>query len=346
MKKIELIKPDDWHVHFREGSMIRKLVPETSKLFNRAIVMPNLKSPIINSKQALKYKKKILSFSKNNAFFEPLITLYLNEEISITDLIWAYTNKIVFAVKLYPAGATTNSSKGVKNISKMYKVLEAMCKHKIPLLIHGEVNNKQIDIFDREKVFIDNELTQICKDFPSLKITLEHITTKYAVEFINNTSTNIKASITPHHLILNRTDMLEHKIKPHYYCLPILKREEDRKGLLSAAFNVNKKFFMGTDSAPHDIKNKETDCGCAGIFNTINSIQILTQIFEKNQKLNMLENFISKNGAFHYELPLNSQKIKLRKIKKPIKFPDTLAINNSAVKVFKPNFDVFWQLES
>ncbi len=346
MKKIDIIKPDDWHVHFRENPMIEKLVHETSKLYNRAIIMPNLTSPIVSSKQALEYKKQILSFSKINKYFEPLITLYLNEKINIKDLINAYKNKIIFAVKLYPAGATTNSSKGVKDISSIYNVLETMSKYKIPLLIHGEVNNRKIDIFDREKVFIDNELMQICKDFPSLKITLEHITTKYAVEFVNQASNDLKASITPHHLILNRTDMLEHKIKPHYYCLPILKREEDRKALLSAAFNINKKFFMGSDSAPHYTKNKETDCGCAGIFNTINSVQIIAQIFENNQKLDMFENFISVNGALHYELPLNSQKIRLLRVKDPIDFPETLNIKNFKVKVFRPNFDIFWQIES
>ena len=346
MKKIDIIKPDDWHVHFRENPMIEKLVHETSKLYNRAIIMPNLTSPIVSSKQALEYKKQILSFSKINKYFEPLITLYLNEKINIKDLINAYKNKIIFAVKLYPAGATTNSSKGVKDISSIYNVLETMSKYKIPLLIHGEVNNRKIDIFDREKVFIDNELMQICTDFPSLKITLEHITTKYAVEFVNQASNDLKASITPHHLILNRTDMLEHKIKPHYYCLPILKREEDRKALLSAAFNINKKFFMGSDSAPHYTKNKETDCGCAGIFNTINSVQIIAQIFENNQKLDMFENFISVNGALHYELPLNSQKIRLLRVKDPIDFPETLNIKNFKVKVFRPNFDIFWQIES
>jgi len=346
MKKIEIIQPDDWHVHFREGLLLEKLVPETSKLFNRAVVMPNLIDPIVTAKQALSYKQQILKFSNNNKFFQPLITFYLNENIISRELIEAYKNNIIFAVKLYPAGATTNSSKGVKNIPKIYKILETMSKYQIPLLIHGEVNNKKVDVFDREKVFIDEVLIKICKNFPELKITLEHITTKYAVEFINDALNNIKASITPHHLILNRTDMLEHKIKPHYYCLPILKREEDRKALLEAAFNKNKKFFMGTDSAPHDIKNKENDCGCAGIFNTINSIQYLTQIFDNNKKLNMLENFVSINGAIHYELPINSSRIIIIKKDAPIFFPKFLEVHKIRVKVFKPNFDVFWDIES
>ena len=344
MNKIDLIKPDDWHVHFREGQMLEKLVPETSKLFNRAIVMPNLQTPITNLKQALNYKNQILKFSKNNNFFQPLITFYLNKEISQKDLINAFKNKVIFAVKLYPAGATTNSSKGVKKISDIFNILETMETFRIPLLIHGEVNDKNVDIFDREEKFIEHELPQIYKNFPTLKITLEHVTTRHAVNFINETSNNIKASITPHHLILNRTDMLEHKIKPHYYCLPILKREEDRIALLDAACNKNQKFFMGTDSAPHDIKNKEHECGCAGVFNTINSIQILTQIFDNNNKLDYLENFISKNGPLHYEVSPNVQKITLQKQTQPIIFPDTLNLKNQKIKIFKPDFDVFWQM--
>ena len=344
MNKIELIKPDDWHVHFREGKMLEKLVPETSKLYNRAIVMPNLNIPITNSKHALSYKDKILKFSKNNNSFEPLLTFYMNKEISQKDLINAYKNNIIFAVKLYPAGATTNSSKGVKKISEIFYILETMERHKIPLLIHGEVNDKNVDIFDREKKFIENELPHIYKNFPTLKITLEHITTRHAVNFVNETSSNIKASITPHHLILNRTNMLEHKIKPHYYCLPILKREEDRIALLNAASNKNQKFFMGTDSAPHDIINKEHECGCAGVFNTIYSVQILAQIFDNNNKLNYLENFISKNGALHYKVSPNIQKILLKKQKEPIVFPKTLNLKNQKIKIFKPDFDVFWNI--
>ena len=344
MKTLKITKPDDWHVHFREGKLLEKLVPETSKLYNRAIVMPNLIKPIINSNRALIYKNKILKFSKNNQFFEPLITFYLNDDMCPKELTKAYIQKKVFAAKLYPAGATTNSSQGVKNISNIFKLLEAMTKIKMPLLIHGEVNDKKIDVFDREKIFIETILTKIIQKFPELKITLEHITTKFAVDFVNENSINLKASITPHHLILNRSDMLEHKIKPHYYCLPILKREIDRKSLLKAAFNKNKKFFMGSDSAPHDIKDKESECGCAGIFNTINSVQMLTQIFDDHNKLDLLEHFISLNGALHYEMPVNTQKIKLGKQKKPIKFSKYLNSGKNKIKIFRPNFDVFWEI--
>ena len=346
MNTLEIIKPDDWHVHFRESPLLEKLVPETSKVFNRAIVMPNLIEPITNSKIASSYKKKILQYSTNNIFFDPLITFYLNDEMSINELVNAFKEKIIFAAKLYPLGATTNSSKGISKISNMFKIFEKMSEHKIPLLIHGEVNKKEIDVFDREKVFIENHLINIYKNFPDLKITLEHITTKFAVDFVNESSNNLKASITPHHLILNRTDMLAHKIKPHYYCLPILKKEVDRKALLKAAFNKNQKFFLGTDSAPHDVKDKENQCGCAGVFNTINSIETLAQLFEDNGMLNSLENFISRNGAIHYELSLNTQKIKLRKKKCPIIFENFLKIKNLNIKIFRPPFNVFWEIEN
>ena len=306
--------------------------------------MPNLIEPITNFLKAKSYKKEILKYSKNNSFFQPLITFYLYDNMSVDDLVEAFEKKLIFA-KLYPSGATTNSSKGVSRISDMFPVFEKMSSYEIPLLIHGEVNDKKIDIFDREKIFIETELQDL-KYFPDLKITLEHITTKFAVNFVNESPEKLKASITPHHLILNRTDMLAHKIKPHYYCLPILKREEDRSALLEAAFNENKKFFMGTDSAPHGLNDKESECGCAGIFNTINSVQTLAQIFENHKKLNLLENFISINGSLHYGLPINSDKIRLKKQNKPILFPDFLISKNLKIKIFKPNFDVFWQIQS
>ena len=346
MKNITLIKPDDWHVHFREGDLLKKLVPETSKIYNRAIVMPNLSEPITTGNQAINYRKEILNYSSNNELFEPLMTIYFTENLNINSLIESYKSKEFFAVKLYPSGATTNSSKGIKNISKKYNIIEKMCKNEIPLLIHGEVNDNKVDVFDREKFFIEKELYPINKKFPDLRITLEHITTKFAVDYINQANENLKASITPHHLILNRTDMLEHKIKPHYYCLPILKREDDRKELLNAAFNENNKFFLGTDSAPHFTDQKETSCGCAGIFNTINSIQMLAQVFENHKMLNRLEHFISINGPLHYKLPVNKDKITLKKLERPIHFKDYLKVKNENIKIFKPNFDVFWDITS
>lgn len=345
MKTLKIIRPDDWHVHFREGKFLEKLVLETCSVYQRSIVMPNLKTPITTLKLADKYKREIVKFSSSNKNFQPLITFYLTENINIDELIKAYKKEKVFAVKLYPFGATTNSSKGIKNIEKIFLVLEKMSKYNIPLLIHGEVNSKKIDIFDREKAFIDNYLKNIHSNFPNLKITLEHITTKYAVHFVNQTNSNLKASITPHHLIINRSDMLEHKIKPHYYCLPILKREEDRKALLEMATSGNENFFLGTDSAPHTIEDKENACGCAGIFNTINSIEMLIQLFENEKKLNNLEKFVSINGSKHYELPINNEFVIYEKTNEPLDFPNYLNIDKKdKIKIFKPPFNVYWKL--
>ena len=341
---MEIIKPDDWHVHFREGELLKLLVPETSKIYNRAIVMPNLISPIQTEKNAVLYKEKILKYSSNNKNFTPLMTLYLSEFIKINELINGFNNKNIFAAKLYPAGATTNSSKGVKQIEKIYPILEKMSEIKMPLLIHGEVNDKTVDVFDREKVFVENVLEKICNYFPDLKITLEHVTTKFSVEYIKSKSSNLKASITPHHLILNRTDMLEHKIKPHYYCLPILKKEKDRKALLEVAINGDENFFLGTDSAPHNITEKENECGCAGVFNTIHSLETLAQIFDDNKKIYNLEKFVSLNGAKHYSVKKNKEKITLKKVSKSLKFKKILHSKNYDVKIFKPPFEIYWKI--
>ena len=344
MSFLEIIKPDDWHVHFREGELLKLLVPETSKIYNRAIVMPNLIKPIQTEKSAVLYKNEILKYSGNNKKFFPLMTLYLSEFIKIEELLNGFKNKNIFAAKLYPAGATTNSSKGVKDIEKIYPILEKMSEIKMPLLIHGEVNDKSVDVFDREKVFVENILDKIYHYFPNLKITLEHITTKFSVDYVKSKKSNLKASITPHHLILNRTDMLEHKIKPHYYCLPILKKEEDRKALLDVAINGDDNFFLGTDSAPHNITEKENECGCAGVFNTIHSLEILAQIFDNNKKIHNLEKFVSLNGSKHYSLNKNIEKITLKKISEPLKFNKLLQSKNYNIKIFKPPFQVYWNI--
>ncbi len=344
MSFLEIIKPDDWHVHFREGELLKLLVPETSKIYNRAIVMPNLIKPIQTEKSAVLYKNEILKYSGNNKKFFPLMTLYLSEFIKIEELLNGFKNKNIFAAKLYPAGATTNSSKGVKDIEKIYPILEKMSEIKMPLLIHGEVNDKSVDVFDREKVFVENILDKIYHYFPNLKITLEHITTKFSVDYVKSKKSNLKASITPHHLILNRTDMLEHKIKPHYYCLPILKKEEDRKALLDVAINGDDNFFLGTDSAPHNITEKENECGCAGVFNTIHSLEILAQIFDNNKKIHNLEKFVSLNGSKHYSLNKNNEKITLKKISEPLKFNKLLQSKNYNIKIFKPPFQVYWNI--
>ena len=311
MEEIEIIKPDDWHVHFRDNEILKAVVPETTRHFARSIVMPNLIPPILNAKQAIEYKKRIEKAIPSTDNFEPLMTIYLTEETNKDELKSAYKNGAVFAVKLYPAGATTNSDSGVKDIEKVMPVLETMAEIGMPLLIHGEVTDKEIDIFDREKVFIDQKLDFICKKLPELKITLEHITTKEATNYIEESNKNLVASITPHHLALNRNALFVGGIKPHNYCLPILKRETHRKALIKAATSGNRKFFLGTDTAPHLTKDKESECGCAGVFNATYCLPILAQLFDNNYALSQLENFISKHGALHYNLNINKEKLKL-----------------------------------
>ena len=344
MEEIEIIKPDDWHVHFRDDEILKAVVPETSRHFSRSMVMPNLVPPIFNAKQAIEYKKRIEKAIPSTDDFEPLMTIYLTEETNGDDLKRAYKNGAVFAVKLYPAGVTTNSESGVKDVTKIMPVLEIMAEIGMPLLIHGEVTDKDVDIFDREKVFIDTKLDFICKELPELKITLEHITTKDATLYVKEGNKRLVASITPHHLALNRNALFDGGVKPHNFCLPILKRETHRKNLLEAAVSGNPKFFLGTDTAPHLAKDKESACGCAGVFNSTYCMSILTQIFDDENSLSNLENFVSFNGAKHYGLSKNKKKLRLTKTKEPIKFKNKIMIDEDEIVIFKPPFDVFWKV--
>ena len=344
MEEIEIIKPDDWHVHFRDGEVLKTVVPETSRHFARSIIMPNLIPPILNGKDADKYKKKIKQAIPKSDSFEPLMTIYLTETTNKIELEESYKNGSVFAVKLYPAGATTNSDSGVKNINKIMPVLETMTKIGMPLLIHGEATNKEIDVFDREKIFIDQKLDFICKELPELKITLEHITTEDATLYVKEGNRNLAASITPHHLALNRNALFVGGIRPHKYCLPILKRENHRRTLLKNAVSGNPKFFLGTDTAPHLTKDKESACGCAGIFNATYCLSTLTQLFENEGALSQLENFISKNGANHYNLELNKEKIKIKKLSKPLSFKKSLKFEGGEIIIFNPEIPIFWKV--
>ena len=332
MEEIKIIKPDDFHVHFRDNEILKAVVPETTRHFARSIVMPNLIPPILNGKQAIKYKKRIEKAIPSKDNFEPLMTIYLTEETNRDELKSAYKNGVIFAVKLYPAGATTNSDSGVKDIKKVMPVLKTMSEIGMPLLIHGEVTDKEIDIFDREKVFIDQKLDFICKELPELKITLEHITTKEATTYVNEANKNLVATITPHHLALNRNAIFVGGIRPHNYCLPILKREIHRKALLKAATSGNPKFFLGTDTAPHLKSDKESACGCAGVFNATYCVSILTQLFDNENALPQLENFISKNGANHYNLNVNEEKISIVKSKKQFLLENTFILTNKRLK--------------
>ena len=344
MEIIEITKPDDFHVHFRDGDILKAVVPETSRHFSRAIVMPNLVPPILTELDALKYKKEIEEVVPKQDKFKPLMTLYLTDKTNKQDLQASYKNGSIFAAKLYPAGATTNSELGVSNISNIMPVLEKMSEIRMPLLIHGEVTNKEIDVFDREKEFIDTVLEFICTRLPDLKITLEHITTKEATQYLQESNKNVSATITPHHLALNRNAIFVGGIKPHYYCLPILKRELHRKALVKAAISGNAKFFLGTDTAPHLKTDKENDCGCAGIFNATYCMSILAQIFDDKNSLSKLENFVSINGSQHYNLEPNKEKIRLTKLTNPLKFKTKLRVNDQDIAIFNPNFDIYWKV--
>ena len=344
METIEIIKPDDWHVHFRDNDILKAVVPETTRHFSRAIVMPNLNPPILTGQDAIEYKKKIERSIPQEDNFLPLMTLYLTENTNGKELKQSYEDGLVFAAKLYPAGATTNSESGVNNIYKIMPLLEIMSEIGMPLLIHGEVTNKEIDIFDREKEFIDKTLDFICKKLPNLKITLEHITTKEATLYVNEGNKNLSATITPHHLALNRNAIFLGGIRPHFYCLPILKREKHRQALVKVATSGNPKFFLGTDTAPHLIQDKESACGCAGVFNATYCLSILAQIFENEQSISKLEKFVSINGANHYNLRLNVEKIKLFKSSEPLIFNKMLSINKQNIDIFDPGFCVFWEV--
>ena len=344
MEKIEIIKPDDWHVHFRDDEILQAVVPETTRHFARSIVMPNLIPPILNAKQAIEYKERIKKAIPQTDSFKPFMTIYLTEETNIHELKNAHESGAVFAVKLYPAGATTNSDSGVKDITKVMPILETMAEIGMPLLIHGEVTDKEIDIFDREKIFIDQKLDFICKELPELKITLEHITTKDATLYVDEGNKNLVATITPHHLALNRNAIFVGGIRPDNYCLPILKREIHRKALLKMATSNNPKFFLGTDTAPHLTSDKESACGCAGIFNSTYCVSILAQLFDNENALPQLENFISTHGAKHYNLTISKEKITLIKSSQNLIFKKYLNVKEQKIKIFEPDFPIFWKV--
>jgi len=319
-ENIDIILPDDFHHHFRDNDYLNTTVYYAMQRFGRCIAMPNTIPPIRNKEDADNYLKRILNISKkfSNSEFKPLMTIYLTDNTTIDDIIEAKKYGIL-ACKLYPAGATTNSESGVTNINNIDSVLQTMSDIEIILLIHCEVTDKKYDIFDREKYGIEYMLKPIIKKFPKLKIVMEHITTREGVEFVKKSGNNIAATITAHHLLYNRNDLLVGGIRPHMYCLPILKTEIDREALIDAATSGNPKFFLGTDSAPHIICNKESACGCAGIFTGHAAIELYAEVFDKVNKLHMLEGFSSIFGANFYNLPLNKQTIKLKKLKNGIK---------------------------
>lgn len=348
MKTTELIirRPDDWHLHLREGSMLRAVVPFTSAHFARAIVMPNLIPPVTTPEQAAIYRQKILDAVPSEDDFEPLMTLYLTEKTKPVDIERGVASGIVKAVKLYPAGATTNSDSGVHDIKKVMPVLEKMAEINVPLLVHGEVTNQDVDIFDREAVFIDTVLDPLRQCLPELPIVMEHVTTATGVDYVMDSDKHLAATITAHHLIINRNAIFAGGIRPHYYCLPIAKRERHRLALREAAVSGDPRFFLGTDSAPHLLNAKESACGCAGMFTSINALGCLATVFEQENKLAKLESFVSLHGPEFYKLQPNSTKIRLYKSQDAIKFPEIIRTNDGPVTVFDPLFPIYWHTEN
>jgi dihydroorotase len=313
MKTFTLTRPDDCHLHVRSGALLKAILPHTARQFARAIIMPNLKPPVTTVAQALAYRDEILQAVPAGLSFEPLMTLYLTAATTIEEVERVAQCEHVYAFKLYPAGATTNSDAGVADVTSIYPLLAALEKHDIPLLIHGEVTDTECDIFDREKQFIDQYLIDIVKHFPNLRIVLEHVTTKEAVQFVESADSTVAATITPQHLLFNRNAMLSGGIKPHYYCLPILKREMHRQALVQAAISGNAKFFLGTDSAPHLTHLKESACGCAGCYTAFGAMELYAEIFEQANALDKLESFASFYGADFYRIARNTGTITLQK---------------------------------
>ncbi len=345
LKQILINRPDDMHLHLRDGSILDSVISHTSRFFGRAVVMPNLLPPITTIAMARLYRDKIYKSLEIGHDFKPLMTLYLTEFINKKELVQGFQEGLLSGVKLYPAGATTNSDSGVSDIEKVFPIFEVMENLGLPLLIHGEVVDSDIDIFDREKVFIDRILIPMRKKFPELRIVLEHVTTEEGVKFVAESQSNICATITPHHLVLNRTDMFRDGINPHNYCLPILKKEHHRIALIEAATSGDSRFFLGTDSAPHTTALKESSCGCAGIFNAPNTLGILASVFEEKGALDMLEAFTSLNGCNFYNLEVNKSKILLVKESFPVEFPSVIQTLNGQIKVFDPGFQIFWHVK-
>ncbi|CAA7410207.1 unnamed protein product [Spirodela intermedia] len=334
--ELTITRPDDWHVHLRDGDLLEAVVPHSAGIFGRAIVMPNLKPPVTTTASAVVYRESILNVLPSDSNFNPLMTLYLTDNTSPEEIKLARKSGVIYAVKLYPAGATTNSQDGVTDIfGKCLPVLEEMIEQNMPLLVHGEVTDPEVDIFDRERIFIDTILRPLIEKLPELKVVMEHITTMDAVKFIQSCSgSNVAATVTPQHLLLNRNSLFQGGLRPHHYCLPVLKREEHRAAIVSAVTSGSKQFFLGTDSAPHERGRKESSCGCAGIYNAPVALSLYAKVFEQAGALDKLEAFASFNGPDFYGLPRNSSTITLKrspwKVPKSYSFPSGEIIPMSA----------------
>ncbi|SLN29872.1 Dihydroorotase [Aquimixticola soesokkakensis] len=342
-KTITISRPDDWHLHLRDGAMLEAVLPETMRHFARAIIMPNLVPPVVTGAQAAAYRERILAAAPGRGQFEPLMTLYLTEDTDPEDVALAHASGLVKAVKLYPAGATTNSNSGVRNFDNVRAVLEKMAEIGLPLCLHGEVTTADVDIFDREAVFIDTVLDPIRRATPGLRVVMEHITTKDGVDYALSAETDLGATITTHHLVINRNHILVGGIKPHYYCLPVAKREEHRLALRKAATSGDRRFFLGTDSAPHLDPAKENACGCAGCFTATNTMSILAEVFEQDGALDKLEAFTSQNGPDFYRLPRNELSLTLEK-GDPVQYPAKIDTPEGPLTVFDPMMPLHWRV--
>ncbi|MBW8307486.1 MAG: dihydroorotase [Thiobacillus sp.] len=309
---LTITRPDDWHIHFRDGAAMQSVLPDTARVFGRAIAMPNLRPPVVNVADAMAYRGRLLAAAAGTSF-EPLMALYLTDNTTPEEIRRARASGFVHAVKYYPAGATTNSDSGVTELTKAYPAIVAMEEVGMPLLLHGEVVDSEVDVFDREAVFIERHLTRLLRDFPRLKIVLEHITTRQAAEFVAAAPANVAATVTVHHLLYNRNAMFRGGIRPHLFCLPVLKREQHRQALVAAAISGNPKFFLGTDSAPHAVGAKETACGCAGIYSAHAAIELYAEAFEDAGALDRLEAFASFYGADFYGLPRHTGTLTLKR---------------------------------
>lgn len=343
MTTLTITRPDDWHVHLRDGAALNTTVADISRYFGRAVVMPNLVPPVTNAEQANEYHQRIMA-ANPAPHFKPLMVLYLTDQTTAQDIKAAKASGIVYAAKLYPAGATTNSSSGVTHVDNIASVLQAMEAENLPLLIHGEVTDHDVDIFDREGVFIDTILRPLVAKYPNLKVVLEHITTKNAVDFVNEAGSNVAATITVHHLLFNRNHMLVGGIRPHFFCLPILKRNIHQQALIEAATSGSEKFFLGTDSAPHPQHAKESACGCAGSYTAHAAIELYAEAFEQANALDKLEGFASLHGPKFYQLPVNTDTITLEK--KTWNVPATMAFGDDKVVPIRADETIAWQVKS
>ncbi|MFL9610757.1 dihydroorotase [Methylobacillus sp. Pita2] len=340
---ITITRPDDWHLHLRDGAALSAVLPDAARRFGRAIVMPNLRPPVTTTALARAYRERIVRALPAGSSFEPLMTLYLTDNTSADEIVLAKDSGIVHGVKLYPAGATTNSDSGVTNLGHCVKALEAMEKHGVPLLVHAEVTDANVDVFDRERVFIERNMIPLLERFQGLRVVFEHITTRDAAEFVAGASENVAATITAHHLLMNRNAMFNGGIRPHHYCLPVLKREEHRLALVAAATSGDSKFFLGTDSAPHPKSAKEAACGCAGMYTAHAGIELYAEVFDEAGALDGLEAFASFHGPDFYRLPRNADKITLEK--NAWEVPASLPFADEELVPLRASSTIAWRLK-